>query len=488
MIAAEWLKFRTVRGWVLAALAAAAAIAGLGLASPGQGSCAGSGCTPLTGPGGEAVSDSFYFVHRPLAGDGTLTVRVSALSSQVPAPPHRFQPASVPWAKAGLIVKASLAGGSGYAAVMVTGGHGVRMQDDFTGDVPGPALAAGWLRLVRAGPVLTGYASADGTRWTRVGAVTLPGLPRTVQAGLFTASPQYTQTTAGVTSVSGGPSRSTAAFSGLRLSWPGGTTAGWAGTAMQPAGGPGAGPPGQYAQRAGVFTVTGSGDIAPLTNGPDGLGATLAQALGGVFVALVILAVVGAMFVTTEYRRGLIRVTLAACPRRGRVLAAKAAVIGLVSLAAGLAGTALAVPLGQRALRADGVYLPPVSALTEVRVIAGTAVALALCAVLALALGTVARRGAVAVAALVALIVVPYLLAVTVPVVPLGVADWLTRVTPAAAFAIEGTVTRYPQVDEVYAPAYGYFPLAPWAGLAVLCGWTAVASAAAWLVLRRRDA
>jgi hypothetical protein len=484
MIAAEWLKFRTVRGWVIAVVVAAAAVAGLGLAASGQGSCRGGGCQPLTGPGGEAVSDSFYFVHQPLTGNGTLTVRVSALASQVPGP-RGGQPASVPWAKAGLIVKASLAGGSAYAAVMVTGSHGVRMQDDFTGDIPGPALRAGWLRLVRSGPLLTGYASADGSSWTRVGSARLPGLPATVQAGLFTTSPQFTQTAAGVTQVSGSSSQSAASFDHLSTSWP---SAAWTGTSVDPAAGPAARPAAPYTQRAGVFTATGSGDIAPLTEGPAGLGGTLTEALGGVFVALIILAVIAAMFITAEYRTGLIRLTLAACPRRGRVLAAKALVTGLVSFAAGLAGAAVAVPFGQRALRARGVYLPPVTALTELRVVAGTAAAIAACALLALAIGTLVRRGAAAVAAAVALIVVPYVLAVAVPVVPLGAADWLMRVTPAAAFAVEGTVARYPQVDDVYAPAFGYFPLAPLAGLAVLCGWAAVAFAAARLALGRRDA
>jgi ABC-type transport system involved in multi-copper enzyme maturation permease subunit len=139
-------------------------------------------------------------------------------------------------------------------------------------------------------------------------------------------------------------------------------------------------------------------------------------------------------------------------------------------------------------LRSRGVYLPPVTALTEARVIAGTAVALAACAVLAVAVGTIARRGAAAVAAVTGLIVAPYVLAVPVPVLPLGAADWLMRVTPAAAFAVEQTVTRYPQVDDVYAPAYGYFPLAPWAGLAVLLAWAAAALAVAYVVLARRDA
>ena len=40
-----------------------------------------------------------------------------------------------PWSKVGIIVKASTAQGSAYAAMMLTGGHGVRMQHDFTHDV-----------------------------------------------------------------------------------------------------------------------------------------------------------------------------------------------------------------------------------------------------------------------------------------------------------------------------------------------------------------
>ncbi|GFJ81890.1 hypothetical protein [Phytohabitans houttuyneae] len=67
-------------------------------------------------------------------------------------------------------------------------------------------------------------------------------------------------------------------------------------------------------------------------------------------------------------------------------------------------------------------------------------------------------------------------------------AQWLTRVTPAAALAVQQTLVRHPQVDSVYTPAYGYYPLPPWAGMAVLCGYALVALAVAAAVLHRRDA
>ena len=54
----------------------------------------------------------------------------------------------------------------------------------------------------------------------------------------------------------------------------------------------------------------------------------------GTFAGLIVVIVVGAMFITAEYRRGLIRTTFAASPARGRVLAAKAVVTGLVTFVA----------------------------------------------------------------------------------------------------------------------------------------------------------
>jgi hypothetical protein len=84
-------------------------------------------------------------------------------------------------------------------------------------------------------------------------------------------------------------------------------------------------------------------------------------------------------------------------------------------------------------------------------------------------------------------IVLPYLLAV-VPVLPDGVTEWLLRLSPAAAFSIQQTVPRYDQVTNSYMPVDGYFPLPPWGGFAVLCGYALLALGLAIVLLRRRDA
>jgi ABC-type transport system involved in multi-copper enzyme maturation permease subunit len=189
---------------------------------------------------------------------------------------------------------------------------------------------------------------------------------------------------------------------------------------------------------------------------------------------------------TSEYRRGLIRVTLAASPRRGQVLAAKAVVVGAVTFVAGLIAAVVAVAVGQRLSYDQGLNLMPVSRLTEARVVLGTAALLAVAAVLTLAVATMVRRAAATVAVVLVGVVLPYLLGV-MPLLPLSAARWLLRVTPAAGFAIQQSLPSYHQVAGDYSPPQ-YFPLSPWGGFAVLCGYAAVALLGAYLVLRRRDA
>jgi ABC-2 type transport system permease protein len=171
---------------------------------------------------------------------------------------------------------------------------------------------------------------------------------------------------------------------------------------------------------------------------------------------------VATLFITAEYRRGLILTTLTASPRRGRVLAAKAIVIGAATFVTGLAAALVAVPLGEHELRANGNYLFPTSPLTELRVIVGTAALLAIASILALALGAVLRRSAGAITAVVVTVAFPYTLAIASPVLPDSAAQWLLRLTPAAGFSIQQSLHQYAQVSHAYTPANGYFPLAPW--------------------------
>jgi ABC-type transport system involved in multi-copper enzyme maturation permease subunit len=506
LLHAEWTKLRTVRSWMVAAVLAALVmvlfswfVANGNHASvcsgPPPGTCHGQPALPV-GPGGEAVADSYYFVHQPLAGNGSITVRVTSLTGLVSTggnavragsdPLATTRPDLAPWAKAGLLVTPSLTPGSAYAAVVATGSHGVRMQNDYTHDTPGlsgavSATSPRWLRLTRSGDSITGAESTDGVDWTTISTAHLAGLPSTVQVGLFVTSPTIVTTTN-----SSASSYATAVFDHLSLDGAQ-SDAAWTGVNV---GGQPDYPtlaPGSSHLANGRYTVSGSGDIAPAVGGAGGGASTGTTGLIGAFAALIVVAILAALFITAEYRRGLIRTTLAATPARGRVLAAKAIVIGTATFIPGLIGAVAALAVSRRVLVHNGNALFPISTLTEIRVIVGTAALIAVTAVLALAVGTILRRGAGAVAFVVAAIVVPFMLALT-PSLSGGVGEWLLRLTPAAGFAVQQQLTHYAQVANAYTPANGYYPLPPWAGFAVLCAWTAIALSFAHVVLRRRDA
>jgi hypothetical protein len=301
-----------------------------------------------------------------------------------------------------------------------------------------------------------------------------------VQAGLFVASPDAVQ---GMGTV---PTVATAVFANPRTQ--GGRFSGhWTGDQV----GPGSGGPrdtsGSVTKPDGSVIVTGTGDIAPAVRASLGTAGTIADILTGTFPALIAVIVLGTLFITTEYR-DLIHVTLTASPRRSRVLVAKAIVLGTVTFTAGLAGAAIAIPLGQHLARANGVYLFPITSSTHLRIVLGTAALLAAAAILALAVGTLFRQSAGAVTTVTMFIVLPYLLVAQIPFIPAGVTEWLTTVTPAAAFAVQQTVVPYDHVTSIYTPYNGYYPLAPWAGFAVLAGYAVASLAVASFLLRRRDA
>ncbi|HZV25227.1 MAG TPA: ABC transporter permease subunit [Acidothermaceae bacterium] len=504
---AEFTKLRTVRGWVAGLVVGALLILGIGYLSaagssrscspasgaangPASGPASGGGCgsgTPTLGPGGEPVTDSLSFVHQQLVGDGSVTARVTSLLERLPSDGGGGSPQPVvePWAKAGLIVRASTTQGSPYAAVMATATHGVRMQYNYTKDIAGSVTTVSptspqWLRLSRSGDTLTGYESVDGQSWTKIGVATLSGLPASVPVGLFVASPDHDVTTEEVvgTSTQGGPSIATASFDDVSLQ--GSASGVWQGTQI---GYSASDTPNTFTQSGGTFAVTGSGDIGPMASS-GGDNNTISGSLIGAFVGLMAMVVIGALFITAEYRRGLIRTTLTASPRRGRVLAAKAVVLACVVFVLGLAASAFTMWFVDRLRRNNGTYIQPASSLTEIRVLVGTAALLAVTSVLALAVGTIVRRSAAAVSVVIALTVLPYILGVS----SIGALQWMLRVTPAAGFAVQQTLHPYPQVDGVYIASAGYYPLSPWEGFAVLLAWTALALGLAFVLLRKRDA
>jgi ABC-2 type transport system permease protein len=201
--------------------------------------------------------------------------------------------------------------------------------------------------------------------------------------------------------------------------------------------------------------------------------------LGGVLFgqfAVVALAVVA---ITTEHATGTIRATFAANPRRHAVLGAKAAVVGGIVLAVGLAGSLLAFLATQPILHGNGFvafngYEPlSLSDGQSLRAVFGSAVFLALLALLALGVGSMLRHTGAAITTVLALMFVPLIVS---GMVPESAGDTIQRIAPmTAGICIQTT------------PGHGA-PLSPAAGIAVLGAWAAAAMLGALWLIGRRDA
>ena len=186
VLRAEWVKFRTVRGWVIGMIIAVLVTVGIALLDHSE-------CGGQVSPGGPVGGGSrLRRADRAgrRGGERQLLLRAPATrrERQHHRPGDRADPAGRdrPGPAAAVVQGRDHHQGQHPARVGVRGhaghpGHGVRMQYDFTGDIAGrpgavsPA-APRWLRLTRSGGTITGYDSADGAHWTRVGTVHLAGL------------------------------------------------------------------------------------------------------------------------------------------------------------------------------------------------------------------------------------------------------------------------------------------------------------------------
>ena len=203
--------------------------------------------------------------------------------------------------------------------------------------------------------------------------------------------------------------------------------------------------------------------------------------LTGIDLGQVIVAIVAVTVVSGEYSTGMIRLTLAATPRRGRVLTAKAAIAGTVTLAAGAVAVLASVLVGHLLLARHGItpahgYEPLSLASGPVlRAAVGSVLYLVLIALLSVGVATAVRDSAVAIGVVLALL---YLFPIISNVVTSpGWHRHLEQLSPmTAGLYIQATANLRS------------LPLTPWQGLGVLAAWAAGAMLAGALLLRFRDA
>jgi hypothetical protein len=162
----------------------------IGGATPAGSSSYANGTWTVVGAGADSwgTADSGHFAYQALTGDGAIIAKVETIQN------------TSPYAKAGVMMRTSLAQGAPRATMLVT--NQVKVEQNM----PNLAVYGGtnygnkalpiantvpsyWVKLERIGNMITGYVSPDGTNWaaTDVGRIDGP-LPDTIYAGLTVVS------------------------------------------------------------------------------------------------------------------------------------------------------------------------------------------------------------------------------------------------------------------------------------------------------------
>ena len=198
----------------------------------------------------------------------------------------------------------------------------------------------------------------------------------------------------------------------------------------------------------------------------------VADSFSGLGLAQLAFGVIGVLAISSEYATGLIRTTFAAVPGRRAVLAAKAAVVGAVTLLTGELVAFATFFAGQQALSARhlDVTLAHPGAL---RGVLAAGFYLAVTAWVGLGLGAVIRHTAGAISAMIAVV---FLVPTIIHALP---APWDTRI---GRYTLDGAahqmIAQHPQP--------GYLSAGP--SFLVCAAYVVAAIAVAAVLITRRDA
>jgi ABC-2 type transport system permease protein len=200
------------------------------------------------------------------------------------------------------------------------------------------------------------------------------------------------------------------------------------------------------------------------------------QSLAGLYVGQLIIGVLGVLVISSEYSTGMIRTTLTTNPHRGVMIAAKGVVFTLVALVTSLVTSFAAFFLGQALMSSDHISTT-IGSPNVLRAVIGGALFLTACGVLAFGLGLLIRHSAGGIGAVVGLL---FVVTILVSFLPETWQNHVDKWIPALAGGQVWMATAQPPGDT---PMFG-----PWPSFAILCGYAAVAVAAAVILFRKRDA
>jgi ABC-2 type transport system permease protein len=234
-----------------------------------------------------------------------------------------------------------------------------------------------------------------------------------------------------------------------------------------------------------AITVAISAAVAAATHvspgGPAAAGEDPTKlALFGVDLGQAIVAVLAVLAVTEEYGTGMIRVTLAALPRREMMLGAKVINLAGLTLIAAVPAVAGCLIAGRLLLPkagldpAHGYALISIAHGSTLRAAFGSVLYLGLIALLSLGVATIVRDTAVSTGVVLGLLYLPPLLAQVLS------GPWRRHIQQVAPMSAGLAIQATRNIREL--------PVSPWAGLGILAAWAAVMLFAGFAVLKARDA
>jgi ABC-2 type transport system permease protein len=206
---------------------------------------------------------------------------------------------------------------------------------------------------------------------------------------------------------------------------------------------------------------------------------TIMDSQGGAQLSLMVMMVMAALAITTEYRFGTIRTSFQAVPQRAALILGKTFVVATLAGVVGLVASFGAWAVGNLVNTSADLS---VNTAAEWRMLAGRSLIFALSAVIAVAVGLLIRQSAGAIAIL---LVWPLLLEQLVQLIP-KVGDDLNKWAPfsmANSFLFQGQ-----QAGPGPAREAATYALGPWWALLYFAGWAAVLMTIALVSASRRDA
>ncbi len=224
-----------------------------------------------------------------------------------------------------------------------------------------------------------------------------------------------------------------------------------------------------------IMTAFGALFAWAMTTFPESPSRDVSSAIVGYPIAQLTIAVLGALIITGEFTTGAYRSTLAAEPRRLRVVGAKGLIVLLTGLVVGTLAVAAAIGAAVPILLgAGGSVEVPAEALEA---IIGTVLYLTVSALFAYGIGLIVRNSAGAITATVGvLFVLPVIVQIAAAMTN---ADWLWKTYEYLPSTAGSAITGFGMG--------GASSLEPWAGFAVFCGYTVVALLIGAFSFARRD-